>query len=119
PSRELLLHDWPTRPGSSWLVTVALPLLGIGLVAWHRRSLVALVRGDGELQARRPALLLLVLLLVPPFVAVSRFANLWAEPRYALPVYACVPLMTAVLWTAWGRSRLLGAMLMVGLLGIN
>ena len=34
------------------------------------------------------AFLLIPLTAVPPFVAVSRFANLWAEPRYALPIYA-------------------------------
>ena len=112
PSRELLVQDWPTRLGSSWLVTVGLPLAGLGLVWWHRRSLFALVRPGSTPAERGPALFLLVLLLVPPFVAVSRFANLWAEPRYALPIYAAVPLVAAVAWQvrwrgwAWGLVAL-------------
>jgi uncharacterized membrane protein len=118
PSRELLVQDWPTRIGSSWLVTVTLPLLGLYLIWWHRRSLVALVRGD-ETEDRQPALLLLVLLLVPPFVAVSRFANLWAEPRYALPIYAAVPLVMSVVWAVRRRWRWLGSLLLACLLGLN
>jgi 4-amino-4-deoxy-L-arabinose transferase-like glycosyltransferase len=119
PSRELLLQDWPHRPGSSWLVTIGLPVLGLGLVWWHRRALVSLIRGESTAQERGPALFLLVLLLVPPFVAVSRFANLWAEPRYALPIYAAVPLVAAAIWSVRDRSRLLSAGLLVGLLGLN
>lgn len=119
PSHELLLQDWPTRLGSSWLVTVSLPLFGIGLVWWYRSALVALVRGDQRADLRRPALFVLVLLLVPPFVAVSRFANLWAEPRYALPIYAAVPLMAGVIWAARQRRTLLGSLLLAGLLGLN
>ncbi|MGE3268499.1 MAG: glycosyltransferase family 39 protein [Chloroflexota bacterium] len=119
PSRELLLMDWPTRLGSSWVATVCLPLLGLGVAWWHRRALVALVRGTGTLSERGPALFLLVLLLVPPFVAVSRFANLWAEPRYALPIYAGVPLFASVAWAARQRQRWLGSVLLAGALGVN
>jgi hypothetical protein len=119
PSRELLLQDWPTRLGSSWVVTVGLPLLGAGLAWWHRRALVALVRGGSTPRERGPAIYLLLLLLLPPFVAVSRFANLWAEPRYALPVYAAVPLVAAVIWCAQRRSPVLAGALLAGLLGLN
>lgn len=119
PSRELLLADWPTRPGSAWLVTAALPLLGIALVWWYRAALAALVRGRGTVRRRGPALFLLVLLLVPPFVAVSRFANLWAEPRYALPIYAAVPLVTALVWRARAWSRAGAALVAAGLLALN
>jgi Dolichyl-phosphate-mannose-protein mannosyltransferase len=119
PSRELLLQDWPARPGSSWLVTVALPLVGIGLVWWYRASLGHLIRGGSSPTGRGPALFLLILLLVPPFVAVSRFANLWAEPRYALPLYAAVPLAAAVIWTVRDRSRTAFALILAGLLGLN
>ena len=124
PTRELLLHDWPTRIGSSWLVTALLPLLGLGVVWWHRRALVALVWGGGVPEAeravaRRPALFLLVLLLMPPFIAVSRFANLWAEPRYALPSYAAIPLVTAIIWAVRFRSRALVGGLAAGLLALN
>jgi len=119
PSRELLLQDWPTRLGSSWLVTVTLPLLGLGLVWWYRRALVALIRGSGTASERGPALFLLVLLLVPPFVAVSRFANLWAEPRYALPIYAAVPLVAAMIYEVWMRHHLPGRLLLAGMMALN
>lgn len=119
PSRELLVQDWPTRIGSSWLVTVALPLFGLALVWWYRVALVALLRGEESGEARRPALFVLVLLLTPPFVAVSRFANLWAEPRYALPIYTAVPLVAGAIWAARRRRRVLGSLLVAGLLGLN
>jgi hypothetical protein len=119
PSRELLLQDWPTRLGSSWLVTIGLPLLGFGLIWWYRRSLVALVRGDSTSSQRGPALFLMIVLLVPPFVAVSRFANLWAEPRYALPIYAAVPLAANLVWQARLRRRLAGQALLASVLAIN
>lgn len=119
PTRELLLQDWPTRPGSSPLVTVVLPVLGLALVWWHRRSLAALWRGGPPAAARGPALFVLVLLLVPPFIAVSRFANLWAEPRYALPIYAIVPLATAAAVATWRRSQPLGGLLVAAALGLN
>jgi 4-amino-4-deoxy-L-arabinose transferase-like glycosyltransferase len=124
PTQALLLQDWPTRPGSSWLVTALLPLLGLGIVWWHRRALLALLWAgqapDSRIvEARRPALFLLVLLLVPPFVAVSRFANLWAEPRYALPIYAAVPLVTAIVWSVRRRSRALAGALATALLALN
>jgi hypothetical protein len=119
PSRELLLQDWPTRPGSSWLVTLGLPLLGLGLVWAYRESLVALAHGRSTARERGPALFLLILLIVPPFAAVSRFANLWAEPRYALPIYAAAPLVMALIWRVGARSRLLAGILFAGLLGLN
>ncbi|MFN8632725.1 MAG: glycosyltransferase family 39 protein [Chloroflexota bacterium] len=119
PSQVLLLQDWPTRLGSSWLVTVALPVLGLALVWWFRRALAALWRGEGTVRERGPALFVLVLLLVPPFVAVSRFANLWAEPRYALPVYAAVPLVGAVVWQLRQRRAILGFLALTVLLVVN
>ena len=119
PSRELLLQDWPTRPGSSWLVTIALPLVGLWLVWRYRGALLALTRRDSTPKERGPALFVMLLLLVPPFVAVSRFANLWAEPRYALPIYAAVPLVAAMIWEAWARGRLPGRLLLTGVLALN
>ena len=100
-------------------MTVALPLVGIGLVWWHRASLGHLIRGGSSPTGRGPALFLLILLLVPPFVAVSRFANLWAEPRYALPLYAAAPLAAAIIWTVRERSRTAFALILAGLLGLN
>jgi hypothetical protein len=61
----------------------------------------------------------MIVLLVPPFVAVSRFANLWAEPRYALPIYAAVPLAANLVWQARLRRRLAGRVLLASVLAIN
>jgi hypothetical protein len=119
PSRELLLQDWPTRPGRSWLALVGLIAVGLGVVWWYRRSIWSLFRGHGDPRDRGPALFLVLLLLVPPFVAVSRFANLWAEPRYALPIYAAIPLVAGIIWAARTRSRALFGAMLVGLLGLN
>jgi 4-amino-4-deoxy-L-arabinose transferase-like glycosyltransferase len=119
PSRDLLLLDWPTRPGSSWLATAGLIAFGLGIVQWYRRSLWSLFGGRGEPRDRGPALFLVLLLLIPPFVAISRFANLWAEPRYALPIYAATPLIAGIIWAARTRSRPLFAALLVGLMGLN
>jgi hypothetical protein len=60
-----------------------------------------------------------VLLLVPPFVAVSRFANLWAEPRYALPLYAAIPLVAAVVVGCRWRGRTLTPVFLAGMLALN
>jgi hypothetical protein len=119
PTREVLLQDWPHRPGSNWLVTVALPLIGLGIVWAYRRSLTALVRGMGDIKQRGPALFAILLLLVPPFVAVSRFAHLWAEPRYALPIYGAVPLVAGLIWRARTRGGLPVALLAGALIGLN
>lgn len=122
PSQALLLQDWPNRLGSSWVVTVGLPLVGLAIVWAYRSSLVCLAKGQGDTDVRGPALFVLILLLVPPFVAVSRFANLWAEPRYALPLYAAVPLVTALIWRARTIKRYghaLAVVLAAGLIGLN
>ena len=97
-SKELLDTDWPARPGSNPLVT----LLLLGLVAavlWsYRGSLIALVRRRDDCRQHAAAPFVLVLLFVAAVIAVSRFADLWAEPRYALPAYSAIPLFAALLW---------------------
>src|SRR5207253_1670420 len=63
--------------------------------------------------------LLLVALVVPPVVALTRFGFLVSEPRYALPLYGVVPLLAGALWRirlrlAWpnvGRSSVVGVVL--------
>ena len=105
-SKVLLDADWPRRPGSNPVVAVALLVLVLAVLWSHRRSLAALVSRGGDSVGARAAPFLLLLLLVPVIVAVSRFADLWAEPRYALPAYSGVPLFAALVWRVRGQSRL-------------
>jgi hypothetical protein len=59
------------------------------------RRLVACGAPD---RAIEPALLLFMAVTVPPVVALSRFGFFVSEPRYALPLYAAVPLLAGALW---------------------
>jgi hypothetical protein len=124
-SKALLDVDWPGRPGSNPVLTFF--LLGlVALVLWsYRGSLLALTYRSNVERAKRiehgaptsnlrpwpvcsgerypschvrAAPFLLVILCVPLVVAVSRFADLWAEPRYALPAYSAIPLFAAAAW---------------------
>jgi hypothetical protein len=40
----------------------------------------------------------LLAVVVPPIVALTRFGFLVSEPRYALPLYGAVPLLAGALW---------------------
>jgi hypothetical protein len=97
-SDVLFDQDWLHRPaGQAWIALLAIGLLAAAL-AMHLPSLKALVTRNASLQQAGPALLLLVAMVVPPIVAVTRFGFFVAEPRYALPLYAAVPLLAAALW---------------------
>jgi hypothetical protein len=88
-------QDWGTRPaGQVWVAVVLLAAL-LAALATHLPALRDLVT-----RGKRPeaALLLLVCIVVPPVVAVTRFGFFVAEPRYALPLYVGVPLLMAALW---------------------
>ncbi len=100
-AKTLLDVDWPTRPGSNPLVTLA-ALVIVGVVLWRFR--LALALGPRDPCARAAAPFLMLILLVPVFVALSRFADLWAEPRYALPAYGATPLFAAAAWSLTRRS---------------
>ncbi|MFN8523030.1 MAG: hypothetical protein U0821_07965 [Chloroflexota bacterium] len=107
-SKTMLDEDWPQRLGSIPAVTVAL-LLVVLLATWSQwRAIPALFRRGGGVRERAAAPFLVLLLAIPPFVAVSRFAELWAEPRYALPVYSAVPLFVAAALSLASRARWLG-----------
>ncbi len=99
-SRELFEADWPSRPGSSHLVTTLLGLLAAWLLLRYGRSVVALFRPDASESASGPALLVGVLVLTPLVVAFTSFGQrlLIIEPRYALPLYSAVPLVARELW---------------------
>jgi hypothetical protein len=51
-------------------------------------------------------MLVLLAVVVPPVVALTRFGFFVSEPRYALPLYSSVPLLAAGLWRVpWPRLR--------------
>ncbi len=98
--------DWLQRPaGQAWVVGLLLVVL-LAALALHVGSLGDLARARST---AGPALLLLVAIVVPPVVAVTRFGFFVSEPRYALPLYATVPLLAAVLWRAMRHPVLAGA----------
>jgi len=115
-SDVLFDQDWPLRPaGQAWVALLLIVVLVAGL-AMHVRSVRELVRGKPTDSG--PALLLLVALVVPPVVAVTRFGFFVSEPRYALPLYAAVPLLAAALWRV-ARGPLLAGAAVAAVLALN
>ena len=137
-SETLFDADWGQRPaGHLWVALLALGLLAVACVvhlpalrALLSRTLRRTANGGSEADATNvdapcgatstsaagPALLLLVALVVPPVVAATRFGFFVAEPRYALPLYATVPLLIAAVWRLPIPLR---AALLAGLLVFN
>ncbi len=112
-SDVLFDQDWLNRPaGNPWLALSAVGVL-VAALATHLPSLRALVTPHGR---PGPALLLLVVILIPPVVAVTRFGFFVSEPRYALPLYAGVPLLAAALWRAirptWPKAAITAVVLL-------
>jgi hypothetical protein len=128
--------DWLSRPaGHLWVVLVFLAGLGLALLP-HVRSLMTLVAyrlhttssaapGAYRLHTTSsaapgvdtgPALLLLLVVSVPPVVALTRFGFFVSEPRYALPLYAAVPLLFA---SAWRLPRPGGPVVLALLVALN
>jgi Dolichyl-phosphate-mannose-protein mannosyltransferase len=115
-SDVLFDQDWPRRPaGQAWVALLLIVVLAAGL-AMHVRSVRELVRGKPTDSG--PALLLLLALVVPPVVAVTRFGFFVSEPRYALPLYAAVPLLAAALWR-FARGPLLAGAAVAAVLALN
>ncbi len=115
-STDLFDHDWLHRPAGNPLVA-GLALLGLfAAVGWHlpavRRLFVR--RADPDVQrSTGPALLVMLALVIPPVIAVTRFGFFVSEPRYALPLYSAIPLVAYALWRlpAVGRAAAVVALL--------
>ena len=119
-SPTLLATDWPTRPGS-WAWTPPL-LLGL-LVAGVCPALAALIAGRrGWRQGIGVEALWLglsTLALAPLVASLGRYGELVGEPRYAMPIYAGVPVLVfggVVLARRW---QLAGLAVGLGVLIIN
>ena len=117
-SEVLFDQDWLNRPaGQAWIAGLLLLVL-VAALASYLPALVALIRGGAERHTVEPALLLLLVLAVPPLIAVTRFGFFVSEPRYALPLYSAVPLLAGALWRFVGAPWLRAA-IVVTVLGAN
>jgi hypothetical protein len=96
-SAALLDQDWLQRPaGHLWVTALALLILA-GVLLLYAPSLRRLLACGAD-QLSAPALLVMLAVVVPPMVAMTRFGFLVSEPRYALPLYSSVPLLAGALW---------------------
>jgi Dolichyl-phosphate-mannose-protein mannosyltransferase len=96
-SAALLDQDWLQRPaGHLWVTALALLILA-GVLLSYAPSLRRLLACGAD-QLSGPALLVMLAVVVPPMVAMTRFGFLVSEPRYALPLYSSVPLLAGALW---------------------
>jgi 4-amino-4-deoxy-L-arabinose transferase-like glycosyltransferase len=103
---DLWRQDWPSRPASLLPVAVAANvLLLLGLVP-YRRAVSALLRGERSPMSG-PALLVGLVLVTLLMLPLTKFDELVAEPRYALPLYAAAPLYAALAWRLLPRKWLL------------
>jgi 4-amino-4-deoxy-L-arabinose transferase-like glycosyltransferase len=98
-SQTMFDADWLQRPaGHLWVAVLAVVVLTAAL-ATHLPSLRRLAACGADRRSG-PALLLIVALAVPPTVALTRFGFFVSEPRYALPLYAVIPLLAGALFLA-------------------
>ena len=96
-SQTMFDADWLQRPGGHlWVALLAVAMLASALLV-HLASLRGLF-ARGACSDTSPALLVLVALVVPPVVALTRFGFFVSEPRYALPLYSTLPLLAGALW---------------------
>jgi hypothetical protein len=104
-SLAIFAHDWLQRPAGHPAVALGALLILTGVVVAQVQSLRRLVVCATDAKAR-PALLVLLAVVVPPVVAFTRFGFFVSEPRYALPLYSAVPLLAGALWRApWPTLR--------------
>jgi hypothetical protein len=104
-SQTLFDLDWLQRPAGHWWVAIPAVLVLLGVVVLHVPSIRRLA-ACGAVPGSGPALLVLLTVIVPPVVALTRFGFFVSEPRYALPLYSSVPLLAGALWRApWPRLR--------------
>ncbi len=114
-STDLFDHDWLHRPAGNPFIA-GLALLGLfAAVGWHVPAVRRLFSSRPR-QSTGPALLVLLAVVIPPVIAVTRFGFFVSEPRYALPLYSVIPLVAYALWRL---PRRWCAAAVVALLGFN
>jgi hypothetical protein len=116
-SQVLFDLDWLQRPaGHLWVAGLALLLLAGSLLVYvpSLRRLIAC----GAEHSSEPALLVLLAVIVPVVVAVTRFGFFVSEPRYALPLYGTLPLLMGALWRLQA-PRVARWVVVIGVLAFN
>ncbi len=96
-SADMFDRDWLNRPAGNPAIALVAVLALATVVAWHARTLRPLFAPPAGARTE-PALLVLLAVAVPLVVAVTRFGFFVSEPRYALPLYAVVPLVAQAIW---------------------
>jgi len=82
--------------GPAWAAGLACLAVG-GIVVAHRQAVRAfLTRQRGR--EPEPALLLVVAATVVATITLTSYGYFVSEPRYALPLYACAPLLAGAVW---------------------
>jgi hypothetical protein len=112
-SQSMFDQDWPLRPAGHLVVAILAVMVLAAAVLVYAPALRRMVRcGADRLSA--PSLLVLLAVVVPPVVALTRFGFFVSEPRYALPLYSTLPLVVGALWSLpWRAARwpIVGAVL--------
>jgi hypothetical protein len=96
-SETLFDLDWLERPAGHLSVAVAAVAVLTVVVLVYLPALRRLFVCGADAESA-PALLVMVALVVPPVVALTRFGFFVSEPRYALPLYSTVPLLFGAVW---------------------
>lgn len=112
-SQSMFDQDWPLRPAGHVAVAIVAVLVLAATVLLYTSSVRRLVRCGADRQSA-PSLLVLLAVVVPPVVALTRFGFFVSEPRYALPLYSTLPLVVGALWgLPWRAARwpIVGALL--------
>src|SRR5439155_3982957 len=110
-SQTMFDQDWLQRPAGHVGVALLAVLALTGVVLLYVPAVRRLISCGADVFSG-PALLVMLAIVVPPVVALTRFGFFVSEPRYALPLYGTVPLLAGALWRihlrlAWpnvGRS---------------
>ena len=104
-SETMFDQDWLQRPAGHLVVALGAIAVLTAVVLVYLPAVHRLFVCGADSEAG-PALLVMVAMLVPPVVALTRFGFFVSEPRYALPLYSTVPLLFGALWRVpWSRLR--------------
>ncbi len=118
-SAELFAADFARRPGHVPAVAIAIMVMAILVVLYHRRGLVKVFSSGATSTDLAGGLLLLIALANIVATTTTRFGELVSEPRYLLPLYCAVPLAAVMLGRLQQQASYLGLPAMALVLGIN
>jgi hypothetical protein len=112
-SATMFDNDWLLRPAGHASIALGALAVLVAVVLLYLPALRRLFVCGADAQSA-PALLVMVAIVVPPVVALTRFGFFVSEPRYALPLYSTLPLLFGALWRVrWPAIRWAGTSLLV------